>query len=285
MDHAFETAKSLLKFLHIDDSGARHQGQNFNVTVLCNPLCTVFKTTPNKNRLTVIENLMGSTKLKFPIDDVAIEYLKTYQYLGHADIKSVETLKGREFESEEDLALLAQTILPNPSEKKIYWVVLSAAYAYFKKHGVVTSLMADAAAQFATLVETFCLCWVHELRHYKTLSPITPIFEEEVINFKTKVKQFYQTLKAFKQAPSEVRAAEIEREFDKLFSTKTNYEVLNATINQTRKRREGLLMVLKYPNLPLENNAAEREIRPMVLKRGLLLFEWVIFDEFRCFSA
>jgi len=40
-------------------------------------------------------------------------------------------------------------------------------------------------------------------------------------------------------------------------------------IAQTKKRKEGLLVVLENPDLPLHNNHAEQQIRPYVIKRKI----------------
>jgi hypothetical protein len=42
-----------------------------------------------------------------------------------------------------------------------------------------------------------------------------------------------------------------------LFSTKTNYQALNDRIEKTKEKKSELLLVLKYPEIPLHNNDAE----------------------------
>ena len=61
----------------------------------------------------------------------------------------------------------------------------------------------------------------------------------------------------YKNDPSPERAEKLSIEFDELFSTQTIYDALNDRIEKTRNKKEELLMVLKYPWLPLHNNDSE----------------------------
>jgi hypothetical protein len=54
-----------------------------------------------------------------------------------------------------------------------------------------------------------------------------------------------------------------------LFSTCTGYAALDARIAETRAKKASLLMVLKYPQIPLHNNPVELEARQRVRKRDV----------------
>ena len=56
-------------------------------------------------------------------------------------------------------------------------------------------------------------------------------------------------------------AARLSSEFDNLFSTKTGYDALDDRIEKTKNKKKELLLVLKYPWLPLHNNDAELGVR------------------------
>ena len=88
-------------------------------------------------------------------------------------------------------------------------------------------------------------------------------------DFTNKVQAFYQRLKLYKENPDDREIEVIRQEFDNLFSTQTKYENLNKVIAQTKKREEGLLVILENPDLPLHNNHAEQQIRPFVIKRKI----------------
>ena len=82
---------------------------------------------------------------------------------------------------------------------------------------------------------------------------------------------FYRDLLAYKNAPDTQQAKKIEIDFDRLFEMKTGYELLDSRIAKTRAKKEYLLMVLKYPHLPLHNNSAELGARSQARKRDISL--------------
>ena len=59
--------------------------------------------------------------------------------------------------------------------------------------------------------------------------------------------------------------------YDYIFSptNKTGYVMLDETIASTRKRKDRLLKVLVYPELPLYNNGSEIAVREGVIKRKI----------------
>jgi hypothetical protein len=71
--------------------------------------------------------------------------------------------------------------------------------------------------------------------------------------------------------PSSQKAEILSAEFDLLFSTKTSYQALDERIKKTKANKAQLLMVLKYPELPLHNNDAELGARAQVRKRDVSL--------------
>jgi hypothetical protein len=86
-------------------------------------------------------------------------------------------------------------------------------------------------------------------------------------NFLGKFWQFYKKLLAYKKQPGEELSLELSKEFDKLFSPATGYDALDDRIDKTRKKKDALLMVLKYPEIPLHNNCSELGARKIVPKR------------------
>jgi len=82
---------------------------------------------------------------------------------------------------------------------------------------------------------------------------------------------YYDKLLAFKNSPSPERADELSAEFDQLFSTATGYNDLDQRILKTRAKKDELLLVLKYPEILLHNNAAELAARVMARQRDVSL--------------
>jgi hypothetical protein len=270
MEQAFMTAIDLVGFMHSDDTGARHEGSNWFTSVFCNFLCTMFKTTPKKNRLTVIQNLVGKDKVKFLINKGAIQYMKDYK-VGKIYSELLQTLIDQEFNTEEELEQVIKIKYPKIPEQKLTQIKIGAAYASIKKQGIILidALMTDAAGQFRSLALIHALCWVHEIRHYTDLNPNVLGFKKMLEDFTDKVQAFYARLKLYKENPNKEQMKIIQEEFENLFSTVTKYNDLNKVIAQTKKRQEGLLVVLENPDLPLHNNHAEQQIRPYVIKRKI----------------
>lgn len=128
-------------------------------------------------------------------------------------------------------------------------------------------LVADDARQFKDLTELLMLCWVHEGRHYKKLNPVLSFHKKVLKKFLDKFWTYYNKLKTYKKKPTKVLKKKLDKEFDELFSTVTGYEKLDHRIQLTKAKKESLLVVLDYPEVPLHNNASEQEIREPVIKR------------------
>ena len=163
--------------------------------------------------------------------------------------------------SEAEMQLLLEKIIKKGKGKntkaRIMEAAAIAAYRRQTDVPIVNILLADDAPQFKKLVEELALCWIHEGRHYNRLDPIVPCNVDALKDFKTRFWDFYGDLLKFKQTPSSETAEKLSIEFDELFSTKTIYDALNDRIEKTKNKKDELLLVLKYPWLPLHNNDAE----------------------------
>ncbi|HIC92484.1 MAG TPA: hypothetical protein EYP21_10610, partial [Syntrophaceae bacterium] len=115
------------------------------------------------------------------------------------------------------------------------------------------------------------LCWVHNGRPYKKLHPVVPLHSEKLEMFRSLYWDYYRKLAQFKENPTQEEMEALSAEFDVLFSMKTGYLALDERIAKTRDKNSELLMVLKYPELPLHNNDAELGARAQVRKRDVSL--------------
>jgi len=59
----------------------------------------------------------------------------------------------------------------------------------------------------------------------------------------------------------------LETAFDDLFTNQTGYDGLDQKIVNTKAKKDSLLLVLQYSELPLNNNASELGVRQRVRKR------------------
>ena len=132
-------------------------------------------------------------------------------------------------------------------------------------------LICDDAPQFKVLTPELGLCWVHEGRHYKKLNPAVPLYRKELDEFLDEFWRYYHKLNEYKELPNEEKATLLSKEFDELFSIVTGYEDLDDCIKKTLNKKQELLLVLKYPELPIHNNASELVARVQVRDRDVSL--------------
>ncbi len=77
----------------------------------------------------------------------------------------------------------------------------------------------------------------------------------------------YRQIKAFKLAPNPERAAELRARFDRIFLRRTGYATLDRLLKRLHANKDELLRVLERPEIPLNTNASENDIRIVVTKR------------------
>ena len=58
-----------------------------------------------------------------------------------------------------------------------------ALSAYQQSSNAISILLTDDAPQFKGITELLALCWVHDGRHYKKLSPVVPQHKMQLENF------------------------------------------------------------------------------------------------------
>jgi len=136
-------------------------------------------------------------------------------------------------------------------------------------HDHIPILICDDAPQFHNQTEYRGLCWVHEERHFKKLRPFFKAHQKLVDDFRSNIWDYFDRLKAYKEAPSDELKHKLLSDFDKIFSKVTGYDELDYRIALTLKKKRELLLVLDFPEIPLENNEAERALREYVIKRKI----------------
>jgi hypothetical protein len=137
-----------------------------------------------------------------------------------------------------------------------------------RRHGHINGdlvVLSDAAGQFDVLLHA--LCWIHAERPINKLVGLNDAQREALDGVRTRIWEFYSELKRYKQAPDDKKRDSLERRFDEIFTSRTCYETLNQALNRIHKNKSELLMVLQRPDVPLHNNASERDIREYVKKR------------------
>jgi hypothetical protein len=262
-------------YQQIDDTGAKVKGKNHYVEIICNPFYTAYFTIPHKDRLSILGILQGGKPRTYFFNDEAFTLLEYFRL----SRKMISKLRNAVFNKELDenqMQQLLREIFSNPNKgennrTRIMEAGAIAAYHNQKEFPVVNVLLSDGAPQYKKLTYEQALCWIHDGRDYTKLVPVVPFHKKALHDFRSKYWTYYGQLLLFKLDPSQENADKLTAEFDTLVSTKTNYDALNELITRTKERKSELLLTLKYPDLPLHNNAAELGAREQVRKRDVSL--------------
>jgi hypothetical protein len=259
-------------YQHLDDTSARVNGVNHYNHVLCNPLYTAYFTRPRKDRLTLIE-ILTQGNLCFQLNQQALDLMMVLGLSEKQQKRLLPKLSDKLMtRSEMDEVLMP--LFPNPDEQatnRRRIIEACALTAYHQQLRPFPILVCDDAPQFKNLTEFLALCWVHEGRHFKRLKPFIAEHRVKVENVLTAFWDFYHALLAYKKAPSNAEAERLSTQFDSLFGQQTDYDLLDERLQKTLAKKESLLLVLKYPEIPLHNNPAELEARVQARKRDVSL--------------
>ena len=270
-DEVYEAGLRSSPWQHTDHTSTRVDGQNQHCHIVCNPLYTIYATTPRKDRLSVLDVLRNGQERMFRLNDEALGYLESVP-LSQAKRHVLSVWRSEQDWDERTFLDQLDTQWPNLSIQQRQAILGAAAVAaYHAEVGtpIVRLLVCDDAPQFNWLTEEMALCWVHEGRHYKKLTPVVPHHQELLDDFRTQFWDFYDQLLTYRQQPEPEECVRLETEFDRLFSTCTGYDALDTRITKTREKKASLLVVLKHPEIPLHNNPAELEARQRVRKRDV----------------
>ncbi len=245
-------------YQNLDDTSGREKGQNRYVNVLTNDYFAAFFTLPSKDRLSIIE-MLSVDGMKFLLNNTAFELMEA-MHLPDKHLNHLKKQASDKYLLRAEIDKLLAQMFPNPKKRQGYRKIIieaSAIAAYRQSDYAIKHLIVDDAPQFKLITESLGLCWVHEGRHYKKLNPV---FMHNKVILQAFIEEFwdyYRLLKDYKREPSSDKAKKLENLFDALFSKKTSYEKLDKQVAITKAKKDALLLVLKYPSIPLHNNSAE----------------------------
>jgi hypothetical protein len=255
-------------FVSVDDTGARHAGKICYTTQFGSDRFTAFRTGPSKSRLAFLRNLLGGTA-RYTINAAAEAYMGAAN-LSHGVIEALSGADVLEFGSEAEwtahLAALGLTelrVTPDPVRTASEGALWGAIIAEDRLANSV--ILSDDAGQFH--VGLHALCWVHAERLVHKLVPANDRQRNAVEIARRMIWWFYRQLKAFKADPSPERAAELRARFDRIFKRRTAYATLDRLLKRLHANKDELLRVLERPEIPLNTNASENDIRAVVTKR------------------
>jgi hypothetical protein len=259
---------------HLDSTATRVNGKNEHCHVLCNPLYTAYCTLPTKDRITMLRVLLGGTDPIFRWNEVALNLLKQLGVAAKWCKKLTQLLPSEQDWGENQLDQWLDEHLPKLGpqlRKHIKDAFAIAAYRNQTFWPVIELLVCDDAPQFNWLTLELALCWIHEFRHYKKLTPCIPIHRQILDTFNGSFWELYRRLLAYRLNPNQKDADSLQTEFEQLFGQTTGYEQLDDRLALTLAKKEPLLIVLSHPEIPLHNNPAELGARQRVRKRDVSL--------------
>ena len=257
---------------HIDDTGTRVDGINHYCHILCNPFYTAYATRRHKNRLTVIAVLQNSEQPVYLYNEHTKSWLKQLGVPQWAWKQIAEWPQNELLEDNQVRQLLVgelQQRLNQQQQARILEAGALTAYYAQDQYPVIPILVSDDAPQFSNLTQSQMLCWVHEGRHYKKLTPQITYHRNIWEQFQTEFWEYYHKLQAYRANPDPAQADQLRDEFDTLFGRTTDYDALNKGLAATLARKSKVVVVLEHPIVPLHNNPAELGARQRVRKRDV----------------
>jgi hypothetical protein len=256
---------------HMDETSTRVNGVNEHCHTVCNPLYTAYVTTDKKDRLAVLEALLNGRPLTFRLNAEVYTWLEPVGLPASA-LAALQQLPQDQVLSEaaftQQLAVALPT-LGSQARRRVLEAAAVAAYHAQQDFPIVELLLCDDADQFKRLTEELALCWIHDARHYKKLTPVISLHRKLLDDFMEQYWDLYDALLNYRPTPTPDEAIRLSQRFDDLFATQTGYADLDARIAKTQAKKDALLMVLKHPELPLHNNPAELAARRRVRKRDV----------------
>lgn len=253
-------------YINVDDTVARHQGQNGDCTHIGNELFTWFASTESKSPINFLE-LLRAGQTDYVIDATARAYMH-HQQMPHAQVGLCA-----EDHTWGELGLWeAHLHAPGlTTERHRRMATEGALVGSLFRHGVSPELVivSDDAGQFNVAGFLHALCWIHAERTIHTLLPFSEANRAAQAAVRDQIWGFYQDLKAFKLTPREDTQRTLRERFDAIFTQRTGFHTLNLALQRLHANKAELLLVLERPEIPLHNNLSENDIRDYVKKRKI----------------
>ena len=265
-DEILRVGLQVSKHIHVDDTGARHQGKNGYCTHIGNELFAWFETTNSKSRINFLE-LLRAGGIDYVLNGEALEYMAA-QDLPKQTLKKLADVGEQIFtdETQWKKALRAWGVT---NERQVRIATEGALLGSVLEHGLNRDLaiISDDAGQFNILCHG--LCWIHAERVLAKLVGFNDADRAALEQVRTAVWELYRDLKAYKLAPTPDAKQALEKRFGELCTTKTSFISLNLALKRMGKNKSELLLVLNRPDLPLHNNLSEGDIREYVKRRKI----------------
>lgn len=265
-EEILSTGLKFSDYVVVDDTGARHAGKNGYCTHIGNEHFAYFKSSRRKNRINFLQILRGdNTDYVLNMDAFNYMIINGLSESKLSRLRQVSKL-GKTFDNEKKWkAFLKMVGIRKESHTRIITEAALTASILSHEFNKDLVILSDEAGQFNVFLHA--LCWIHAERKLKSILPIND-YQKEIINkLLDSLWEFYRDLKLYKKQPNKEKKCELEYRFDTIFVAVTEFDVINDALNLIYKNKKGLLLVLDRPEIPLNNNISENDIRVMAQKR------------------
>lgn len=253
-------------YIHVDDTGSRHNGQNGYCTHIGNETFAWFASTQYKSRINFLQLLQGIS-IDYTINEAALEYMHKKE-LPHTLLTLIEQNKNTTFDNQEDWEdylqknkMTTKGHIRIATEGALLGTLIASGFP------LDLVIMSDDAGQFNILLHA--LCWIHTDRVFQRILPLNKRHDKELNWVHTQIWELFYDLKQYKLKPDKSLKTAIDAHFDELCRTRTSFETLNQALKRLSKNKKELLLVLERPDIPLHNNLSEADIREYVIKRKI----------------
>jgi len=257
-------------WISVDDTGARHEARNGVCTRIGNDRFAWFATTFSKSRRNFLE-LLRAGHGDYVINGAALDYMARRKLAGPV-IALLAEHETKRFADEgawsahlERLAISALRVHPDP----LKIATEGALWGSVVDHGFLKDavILSDDAGQFN--VGRHALCWVHAERLIHKLDAFTDRHRAALERIRARLWWLYGDLRAYCRDPTRAQKSALERRFDRLFKTTTGFATLDRLLARIHANKAELLVALDRPEVPLNTNGAENDIRCQVTKRKI----------------
>ena len=260
-DQLLSTGLEVSLSITVDDSGARHQGNNGYVTQVGNDMFAWFSSTASKSRINFLQ-LLHAGQISHQINPHALDYMRE-QGLPQESLRRVEALLTAEIEAPDCCAQHLDALgVDSERHRRIATEGALLGGLIEKGFSLDLAIVSDGAGQFNILLHG--LCWIHTERLVHKLIPLNDAHQQDQTLVRDEIWGLYADLKAYQRDPDPDRAPALAARFDAVFTRRTSFETLNQTLKRLHADRKGLLLVLERPDIPLHTNGSEGDIRDYV---------------------
>jgi hypothetical protein len=252
------------RWITTDDTGARHLGENGVTTQIGDDRFTCFDTVCSKSRLMFLQTLRGEFK-DYVINAAAMIYLHEHD----ASEALIDRLMAHESHFPDEDAFTDHLIAIGITKPNAVRLACEAAVAgSLAHHGLLQDavIVSDGAGQFDVFLHG--LCWIHAERLINRLITVTDEQRAAVALVRHLIWWLYSDLKLYRAVPTARAKASLKARFDRIFGRTTGFAELDAALARLKERKAELLVVLDRPEVPLNTNSSEHDVRdPVTLRK------------------